>query len=202
MSAKQLSAACAELGVPIERSVISNLENKRRATVSLAELIALSRVLEVPPLLLAFPVGREQETEVLPSQTVPTWSAATWFSGEAGFPHDAGGPSEPMHGARWENADPNFEQGSVPLQLFRDHTLQLEQRSLNRMAAQSLSIAAETAATDAERAAHVQTADSYEGRVRHFEDAIRRTRSEMRKAGLVPPPLPPALGHLDGQATS
>jgi len=200
MSAQQLSDACAELGASIERSVISNLENRRRATVSLSELMALSRALNVPPLLLAFPIGREQETEVLPGQSVATWSAAAWFSGEGGFPRGDGWPSEPVHGARWENADPNFEQGAVPLRTIRDHTWRLEQRSLAKTAAQSMHIAADTAATDAERARLLSHAESYEDTVRHFEGGIRNTRAEMRSAGLLPPPLPHALEHLDDEA--
>ncbi|MFD8544996.1 helix-turn-helix domain-containing protein [Streptomyces sp. NPDC059649] len=86
MSAQQLSDRCAELGMEIPRAVISNLENGRRTSISVAELLVLAAALDVPPAALAFPVGYAEETEALPGAHVPPFEAVRWFGGE---PHSA-----------------------------------------------------------------------------------------------------------------
>ncbi|MEU1421505.1 helix-turn-helix transcriptional regulator [Kitasatospora sp. NPDC005751] len=83
LSAQQLADRCAELGMPIPRSVIANLESKRRPTVSVAELIILSRALEVPPVSLLFPVGIRRSVEILPKISAAPLDAASYFSGGA-----------------------------------------------------------------------------------------------------------------------
>lgn len=182
MSAQQLSDACDKLGVPIERSVISNLENKRRAIVSVPELLALARALGVPPLMLVFPVGREEEVEVLPGKHVPTWQAVMWFTGEAPFP---GSESEPDG------------QGAAPILLFREYFRRLEQHADARAAAH----AARQAATDSRDGgvSDLREAAAHDGARAFIEEHIRRLRSVMRGLDLIPPPLPPGLDHLDGQ---
>ncbi len=47
MSARQLSEACGELGYPIPRKTISDLENGRRSSITVSELFILSRALGV-----------------------------------------------------------------------------------------------------------------------------------------------------------
>lgn len=91
MSAEQLSARCAELGADIPRNTIADLENGRRASLSVAELLMLAAALEVPPVLLLFPVGREETTEILPDYPAPTFRALQWFAGESAFPHPGRG---------------------------------------------------------------------------------------------------------------
>ena len=46
MSAQQLADRTAELGAPIPRSVLANLESGRRETVSVAEILVLAAALE------------------------------------------------------------------------------------------------------------------------------------------------------------
>ena len=82
MSAQTLSDRCTELGMTIPRAVISNLENGRRTSVSVAELLVLAAALDVPPASLVFPVGYTDSTEALPGATVPPFEAVRWVAGE------------------------------------------------------------------------------------------------------------------------
>ncbi|MET8765820.1 helix-turn-helix transcriptional regulator [Streptomyces sp. NPDC004658] len=81
LSAQQLSDRCSELGMPIQRSVLANLESGRRTTVTIAEVLVLAAALNVPPALLVFPVGRAEEVEMLPGFQAETLEAVDWFAG-------------------------------------------------------------------------------------------------------------------------
>ncbi|MFJ2708870.1 helix-turn-helix domain-containing protein [Streptomyces sp. NPDC087428] len=82
LSAQQLADACAKQGMPIQRSVIANFENGRRTSIGVAELLMFAAVLEVPPVVLLFPVGYETSTEYLPNESADPYMAAMWASGE------------------------------------------------------------------------------------------------------------------------
>ncbi len=78
MSVQQLSDAIARFGVTIERPVLSNLLTGRRNTVSVAEWLLLAAALQVPPLLLLFPVGRVDVVEPVPGFAVEPLTALHW----------------------------------------------------------------------------------------------------------------------------
>jgi 8-oxo-dGTP pyrophosphatase MutT (NUDIX family)/transcriptional regulator with XRE-family HTH domain len=81
LSAQKLSDRTDAGGFKIPRAVIANLENGHRESVSVAELTVLARALDVPPLLLLYPVGRQEDVEVLPGRHTSPWDALMWFSG-------------------------------------------------------------------------------------------------------------------------
>ncbi|MGW6243829.1 helix-turn-helix domain-containing protein [Streptomyces roseolus] len=83
LSAQQLSDRCAALGMPIQRSVLANLESGRRTTVTFAEVLVLAAALEVAPATLAFPVGRKMTVEVLPGVERQPLDAIRWMAGLA-----------------------------------------------------------------------------------------------------------------------
>ncbi|MBP5862817.1 helix-turn-helix domain-containing protein [Streptomyces scabiei] len=85
LSAQQLSERCAEVGMPIQRSVLANLESGRRTTVTVAEVLVLARALGVPPGVLIFPVGHVAEFEVLPGAWQEPSVALDWLSGTVSF---------------------------------------------------------------------------------------------------------------------
>ena len=64
MTAEQLSAAMAEAGVPFNTSVLANLETGRRRYVTVAEWLALARVLDVRPRQLLI-LGRDEQHRAL-----------------------------------------------------------------------------------------------------------------------------------------
>lgn len=82
MSAQDLADRCAELGHPIQRDVISNLENGRRASVPITDLIVLAEALRLPALSLIFdPATAGAEIERLPGRKCYAWEAAEDFAG-------------------------------------------------------------------------------------------------------------------------
>src|SRR5215468_2511458 len=87
MSAEDLAAACADLGMPIPRSTLADLENGRRASISVAEWLAIAAALDVPPVMLLCPVGTAETAEVLPGTEAPAFRAAQWVAGEAPLRH-------------------------------------------------------------------------------------------------------------------
>lgn len=81
MSAQQLADRCAQLGFPLHRSVIANLENGRRPTVSVAELLVLAEALGVPAARLLIPLDNG-DVETLPGRPVNPWTALRSFTGD------------------------------------------------------------------------------------------------------------------------
>jgi len=84
-SAQWLADRTAELGHPISRTAISNLEVGRKGSVDVLELIVLARALGVPPLLLLYPALSAGEVEVLPGHRASSWAAAQWFAGRTPY---------------------------------------------------------------------------------------------------------------------
>ncbi|MFC7326281.1 helix-turn-helix domain-containing protein [Marinactinospora rubrisoli] len=194
MSAQELADRCANLGMPLKRSVLANLESGRRTTVTLAELIVLARALGVPPLLLAFPVAQEEHTEVLPGQTVGTWAAAKWFTGDDPF------PTRDKDSGNWFVTSDDFDEwqsGAEAIDRMRWQDRYFAQLSGAHSRAEGARKAAETASTSAEREAHLRTAEAEQRTAEAIEREIRFNRNAMRKAGLTPPELRPESQHLD-----
>lgn len=86
----QLADKCAELGAPqlsfsslanIERGATAESRRKPR-DVSLDELAILARALNVPPVMLLFPIGTSERVQITPEVEITAWDAAQWFSGE------------------------------------------------------------------------------------------------------------------------
>ena len=82
-SAHRLAEECTAWGLELSRSTIADLENGRRVHLGIPELMVFAAALDIPPLLLIFPVGHQAEAEVRPGEFRPAFRAATWFSGEA-----------------------------------------------------------------------------------------------------------------------
>ncbi|MFC9087059.1 helix-turn-helix domain-containing protein [Nocardiopsis dassonvillei] len=192
LSAEQLAQKCTSAGLPMKRPVIANLESGRRPTVSLAELLILGKVLEVPPLLLVFPVGRDEMTEVVPGREVPTWLAAKWFTGEEPLPWKTpdGWAVSPEDWGAWQD-------GAEPVDRFRTHDRYISEWEGARGRAAAARDAARAAQGDAERDAFLMAAQAEEQQARFIERSMQENRAGMRRAGLKPHPLAPLLAHLD-----
>lgn len=88
MTALKLSELTERLGMKISRSALSDLENGKRKSISLAEVLVLSAALKVPPALLIWPDYPDGLTEFLPGRETPSFQAANWFGGEQVLSHD------------------------------------------------------------------------------------------------------------------
>lgn len=89
-SAQWLADRTRELGSPVTRAVISDLEIGRRRYVTTAEVVVLARALDTAPIALLYPYpyyGDEATIQVLPTpdgeqpREVPKIDAVQWFSG-------------------------------------------------------------------------------------------------------------------------
>ena len=81
-SGQWLSDQTAAVGKRISKASISEIENGKRKSVSVADLMVLAAALEVPPIVLLFPGIPDGNLEVLPGRDTDAWSAVEWFVGE------------------------------------------------------------------------------------------------------------------------
>jgi transcriptional regulator with XRE-family HTH domain len=91
LSAAELSRRTAEIGYPITRGAIARIEsNSRLGKIDVAELLALSAALDIPPVLLLldhFPtVGAT--VEITPDFEASVSTALNWICGRISFPRE------------------------------------------------------------------------------------------------------------------
>ena len=97
MSAQKVSDRCSEVGFPIPRSTIANIESGRKEALPLHEISVIAAALRVPPAALLFPVDEDSDVEVLPGQPRPPFAAWTWFT-EANIGFDV------LNSALWDSS--------------------------------------------------------------------------------------------------
>lgn len=189
LSAQQLSDRCAEVGMPIARSVLANFESGRRPTLSVAELLVLAEALKVQPTSLVFPVGYEPTVEVLPGLQYDTFQAAEWWGSDAGV-----GLTDP------EGPLPAEELGeALGITLYRDHRAAMsEATSQQRKAEWHLEQAGKLDKEQAAdlRAAHFQLSEAAQKQQQQAETALWRIRVRIAKSGMVPPPVASTLAQF------
>lgn len=78
LTAAELGARLADLGVPWNRGIVTNFELGRRPAVSVQELLALAHVFEVSPASLLVPLDSEPY-RLTPEGTEPVNSADAWL---------------------------------------------------------------------------------------------------------------------------
>ncbi len=171
MSAQDLAERCKDLGMPsITRTVITKLENKRRESVSTAELQVLAKALDVPAVLLLFPLGHAETVEVLPGLEADPWAAIEWFTGNSEDP--ANPYAGPQMGTRG------------PIVLWSEHSLYDGQ------------IPGMWSALQDEISARGQASYPTRMQVAIPLRALSRIREVMRETGLTPPPLHPETARI------
>lgn len=176
LSAQQLADRCADLGMPIGRSVLANFESGRRPSISLPELLVLAKALGVPPITLLFPIGREETAEPLPDHPVPTWLALGWFTGENPLPKPGGDGVSPADGGEWQ-------EDRAGVISYRWHKEYVARWHRDREAAAR-------ATTDAARKVLMEQAAQ-------IETPLHAERKRLREKGLQLPELPAELQHID-----
>jgi transcriptional regulator with XRE-family HTH domain len=87
LTAVELSKKLGDQGYPMKRVMITVIEtNARNGKLDVAELLALARALEIPPVLLLFPDYPDTEVEFLPGVTTDCERAVRWLAGEQPLP--------------------------------------------------------------------------------------------------------------------
>jgi transcriptional regulator with XRE-family HTH domain len=190
MSAQALADRCAELGHPLDRSVIAKLEKGYRATVTLADLLALAAALEVSPLLLLLPFGEaEDAVEALPGRTVNPAEAYEWITGQPP-------PVGPRMGWRSMPPSDSWDEHAEVIAEFMDHRDAVQRCVAARCSADVLYSRSQQArqAAYAEQAERLDKDSQQDQRTAEdLWDRIRQTRKRIRRRGLTPPVLPDEL---------
>lgn len=184
MSAQQVADACSALGYPLQRSVLANFESGRRATVTVAELLVLAKVLGVAPILLIYPLGTEPTTEALPGEHRRVWDALKWFTGSASFPAaDADPRPDPFKGTPED--DRAWGVNSAALMLHENHDHQVVSWLWENGRVELV-----------KNEDHLQ---DIRKRLADIERELAQLRKTMREQGFIPPPLPADLARLIGE---
>jgi transcriptional regulator with XRE-family HTH domain len=82
VSAERLAEEVSELGVRYTRGQVSNLESGRRDSITVGEILAFAAAFGVPPALLLFPVGADEQVEYLPGMPADAWQAYRFLAGD------------------------------------------------------------------------------------------------------------------------
>ncbi len=195
MSVQRLADRTAELGMPIPRSVLANLESGRRETVSVAEVLVLAAALNVAPIELMCPVGFDKETEMLPGSMMDPLHAMRWFTGELKLDISGDGA--------WTMRTPSSgERSSANLLKYHDQLLskldseEAKAREALRAVADAVGEEADESARGAARDLMIRVEEWRE----FIREPLRQTRTEMRERGMQLPDLPAdlELGEDDG----
>lgn len=169
MSAQALADRCAELGWPIARSVLSNLESGYRETLTVPELMVIAQALGVTPLRLVVPLGQAETVEVMPFNPVNVTDAMRWIRGEG------------SHIAGFEDDDPVVSN-------FVAHAAEVSRWSW------AVDLAASIREDGMEGDAERHDADAERARLN-----LKNIRATLRDRGLTPPALPPGLRIEEGR---
>ncbi|MFC4033694.1 helix-turn-helix domain-containing protein [Streptomyces polygonati] len=174
MSAQDLADACEQIGYPVPRNVIANMESGRRTTLPLPDVMVLAEALDTNPICLLYPVGYAETAPMLPDRDpVNTWTVLSWFTGEQ-----------------------NTGNGDA-LSLYRLHQAVVEsaQRATGR--AQDHRRQAADARDPGERAEALRSAEQYEQRAHDDHAYLGRIRAALREDALLLPQLPLGLDSID-----
>lgn len=105
LSAQALADRTSELGYPIGRATISDIENRRRQSLSVAELLILAAALDISPVALLYgDQFADGQVEMLPGVQRTAAHAALWCTGEVQRSDDVGTAQEALTLIRLRNA--------------------------------------------------------------------------------------------------
>ncbi|MCX5342663.1 helix-turn-helix domain-containing protein [Streptomyces atratus] len=175
-SAQDLADQCEEIGYPIPRNVIANMESGRRATLPLVEIMVLAKALRVTPVSLIYPIGHVSEVRPLPYEDPqPAWDALQWFTGQS----------------------PDFGSEDSMLDLFLAHDDELRAALAALESEEYERWKVRTASNRIQREAAERALTRYADQVVNAKNELRRHRAAIREIGGIPPHLPSPLASLD-----
>ncbi|WNF27826.1 helix-turn-helix transcriptional regulator [Streptomyces sp. C11-1] len=175
-SAQDLADRCEEIGYPIPRNVIANMESGRRATLPLVEIMVLAKALRVSPISLIYPVGYVADVRQLPFENPrPAWDALQWFVG----------------GSTVEDATNSM------LDHFLAHDLELRSALAAVESEDYERWKVKTAPNRVQREAAERALARYTAQATQARHELLRHRDAIREAGGIPPHLPLSLADID-----
>lgn len=186
MSAQQLADECKRRGFAISRSALANLENNRRESITLAEVLILATALEVPPALLIFPLGQRRSVEVTPGELADPLAAILWFSGQdRDYPGTAAEKGTPLDLFMLHRRTVIAMLGRLPL-LHNSRSLRGK----------------DTGALGDPPYPPLPDEVDLEQELAFHASVLQTARDAIRKLGLTPPALPPVLAYVDPEETA
>lgn len=87
ITAKKLADLVNTVGVRCDRSTVTKLETGRRQNVTVVELLAFARVLDVAPVNLLIPLSNKGTFPVTPAEHVDVSEARAWIRGSKPLPN-------------------------------------------------------------------------------------------------------------------
>lgn len=183
MTALQLARRTDQLGYHLPRSILANLENNRRDTISVAELLILAAALDVPPVLLIAPVGRERDLEVLPGTPATPWRVRGWIHGAVELQYQG------SSAALWQQSRRAIALYDIHRLLVREH--QQIKRRIKRLAEQEHLDVGDMTPDDLQLARGPLAEFATE--LGYSLDRLRTHRSLIRSEGFELPDLPPDI---------
>ncbi|MEU5542075.1 helix-turn-helix transcriptional regulator [Streptomyces sioyaensis] len=171
-SAQDLADKCEEIGHPIPRNVIANMESGRRSNLPLVDVMVLAQALNTPPICLVYPVGYVDDVQRLPLQdSTSPLDALRWFTGEE---TDLG-------------ADDDM------LRYFRAHHAAQERLRSARRDEEYARYHAQTAPNADRKAEALRSQARAAETAYNAENRLRRVRAFIEEEGVKPPFLWPDL---------
>lgn len=182
-----------ELGYPISRSRISDLERGDRGShLGAAELLVLARALNASPAVLLFPGIPGQPVELFPDVQVESRLAAEWLNGETALLkkfawREGSSDHESASLVRWqEERQAEWQRNNEPIRLASEHKRLLQE--LGRQMDER-----DRWLQDPSRPQARDLAATLDGFIRETEQSLRALRRQIRALGLVPPALPAGM---------
>ncbi|MFF7340776.1 helix-turn-helix domain-containing protein [Streptomyces sp. NPDC008163] len=175
-SAQDLADRCEEIGYPIPRNVIANMESGRRAVLPLVEVMVLAKALRMSPISLIYPVGYVDTVRQLPYEDPqPAWDALQWFTGD-------------------ESAE---DATDYMLDHFLAHDLELRSALAAVESEDYERWKVRTAPNRVQREAAERALTRYSDQAANAKYELGRHRDAIREAGGTPPRLPSPLADID-----
>jgi transcriptional regulator with XRE-family HTH domain len=165
--------------------VIANLENGRRETLSIAELLILAAALDVPPIMLIAAVGHEAHVQILPGVEETTWRARGWILG-------ALAPS-------YNNFSPrSWQQGRRAIELYDMHRLLVNEcqqvlRRVRRLAGDRELDVTDFPFLEGTSKLQLTTLTETVVELSYSLDQLRTHRNHIRSEGYLAPQVPSSL---------
>ncbi|MBT2451816.1 helix-turn-helix transcriptional regulator [Streptomyces sp. ISL-43] len=175
-SAQDLADRCEQIGFPIPRNVIANMESGRRAVLPLVEVMVLAEALYTHPLRLIYPVGYVEEVQQLPlTYPVDTAKAMRWFAG----------------------LNEDYQADHRMLRHHVAHATALERAAIAVQLEAQQGWVVERAIDDTARAKALRTQAEFAERAARARDELYQVRSEIYADGEPLPDLPDELADVD-----
>lgn len=181
----ELADRLAKIGRPIPVLGLRRIEKGERR-VDVDELVALAQALEVPAIRLIFPIGQDEQVELLPGVRMPVEPALAWFVGDAEAFSDYFGRGSYDADSRlfeWyempDGIDARWTDEARPLWLYRQHRRYV----LDWYETWSRG-------SRAQQASKAPAGDLVFALAALAEENLRTVRNEMRRLGLPLPRLP------------